>query len=134
MNQFLSTIKKFFTIAELRKKILFTAAIFAFYRLLAHIPVPGIDTAQLGALFSQNQLLGLLDLFSGGTLANFSIIALGLSPYINASIIMQLLGMIIPKLEELQKEGESGRSILNQYTRLITVPLGVVQSWQNQQR
>ena len=127
MNQFLSTIKKFFTIAELRKKILFTAAIFAFYRLLAHIPVPGIDTAQLNALFSQNQLLGLLDLFSGGTLANFSIIALGLSPYINASIIMQLLGMIIPKFEELQKEGESGRAIINQYTRLITVPLGVVQ-------
>lgn len=127
MNQFLSTIKKFFTIAELRKKILFTAAIFAFYRLLAHIPVPGIDTAQLNALFSQNQLLGLLDLFSGGTLANFSIIALGLSPYINASIIMQLMGMIIPKFEELQKEGESGRAILNQYTRLITVPLGVVQ-------
>jgi len=127
MNQFLSTIKKFFTIAELRKKILFTAAIFAFYRLLAHIPVPGIDTAQLNTLFSQNQLLGLLDLFSGGTLANFSIIALGLSPYINASIIMQLLGMIIPKFEELQKEGESGRAIINQYTRLITVPLGVVQ-------
>ena len=127
MNQFLSTIKKFFTIAELRKKILFTAAIFAFYRLLAHIPVPGIDTAQLNTLFSQNQLLGLLDLFSGGTLANFSIIALGLSPYINASIIMQLLGMIIPKFEELQKEGESGRAVINQYTRLITVPLGVVQ-------
>jgi len=127
MNKFLSTIKKFFTIAELRKKILFTAAIFAFYRLLAHIPVPGIDTAKLSDLFSQNQLLGLLDIFSGGTLANFSIIALGLSPYINASIIMQLLGMIIPKLEELQKEGESGRAVLNQYTRLITVPLGVVQ-------
>ncbi|MFC1653571.1 preprotein translocase subunit SecY [Patescibacteria group bacterium] len=128
MSDILSTIKKFFTIAELRKKILFTAGIFAFYRLLAHIPVPGIDTSQLKSLFSQNQLLGLLDIFSGGTLANFSITALGLSPYINASIIMQLLGMIIPKLEELQKEGESGRALINQYTRLLTVPLGVVQS------
>lgn len=128
MNKILSTIKHFFTIAELRKKILFTAGIFAAFRLLAHIPAPGVDTETLKSLFSQNQLLGLLDIFSGGTLANFSITALGLSPYINASIIMQLMQMIVPKLEELSKEGESGRAVINQYTRLLTVPLGVVQS------
>lgn len=128
MNQILSTLKKFFTIVELRRKILFTAGIFAAFRLLAHIPAPGIDTNTLKSLFNQNQLLGLLDIFSGGTLANFSITALGLSPYINASIIMQLLQMIVPKLEELSKEGESGRQIINQYTRLLSVPLGVVQS------
>lgn len=128
MNQILETLKKFFTIVELRRKILFTAGIFAAFRLLAHIPAPGIDTNTLKSLFNQNQLLGLLDIFSGGTLANFSITALGLSPYINASIIMQLLQMIVPKLEELSKEGESGRQIINQYTRLLSVPLGVVQS------
>lgn len=128
MNQILNTLKKFFTIVELRKKILFTAGIFAAFRLLAHIPAPGIDTATLKSLFDQSQLLGLLDIFSGGTLANFSITALGLSPYINASIIMQLLQMVVPKLEELSKEGDSGRTIINQYTRLLSVPLGVVQS------
>ena len=128
MNKIFSTLKKFFTIAELRKKVLFTLGIFAIYRLLAHIPAPGVNTKALAGLFSQNQLLGLLDIFSGGTLANFSITALGLSPYINASIIMQLMQMIVPKLEELSKEGESGRAVINQYTRLLSVPLGVVQS------
>lgn len=128
MNKIFSTIRKFFTIPELRKKLTFTAAIFAAYRFFGHIPVPGVNTQQLKALFSQNQLLGLLDIFSGGTLANFSITALGLNPYINASIIMQLLTMIIPKLEEIGKEGESGRAQINQYTRMIAVPLSIVQS------
>jgi len=113
-------------IKELKNKLLFTAAIFVVFRLLAHIPMPGVDTTRLSALFSQNQFLGLLDIFSGGTLANFSILATGISPYINASIIMQLLTMVFPKLEELSKEGESGRELINQYTRYLTVPLSIV--------
>lgn len=128
MNAIKNFIRTIFSIPELRRKVLITAGILALYRLLAHIPVPGIDTNQLKALFAQNQLLNLLDIFSGGTLANFSLMALGLAPYINASIIMQLLTMVIPKLEELGKEGELGRAQLNQYTRLLTLPLSVIQS------
>ncbi len=114
---------------ELRKKILFTALMVLIFRLCAHIPVAGVNITSLRALFAQNQLLGLLDIFSGGTLANFSIMALGLNPYINASIILQLLTMIIPKLEELSKEGEYGREKINQYTRLLAVPLSLLQSF-----
>ena len=118
-----------FKIKELKNKLLFTAGIFVVFRLVAHIPTPGVDAQRLKLLFSQNQFLGLLDIFSGGTLANFSILALGLSPYINASIIMQLLTMVFPKLEELSKEGESGREQINQYTRFLTVPLALVQGF-----
>jgi len=122
-------LRQAFAIPELRKKLAFTALIFAFYRLLAHVPVPGIDTTQIKNLFASNQLLSLLDVFSGGTLANFSIMALGLAPYINASIIFQLLTMVIPKLEEMSKEGEAGREQINHYTRLVSIPLAVVQSF-----
>ena len=113
---------------DVRRKILFTAAILVVFRIFAHIPVSGVDLTQLKALFSQNQFLGLLDIFSGGTLANFSVMALGLNPYINASIIMQLGALVFPKLEELQKEGETGRQKINQYTRFLTVPLSAVQA------
>ncbi len=95
---------------------------------MAYIPIGGIDLAGLKTLFNSNQLLGLLDIFSGGTLANFSVVALGLNPYINASIIIQLLTMVFPKLEELSKEGEQGRQMMNQYTRYLTVPLAIVQA------
>jgi preprotein translocase subunit SecY len=115
-------------VPELRQKLLFTAFIFALYRLLAHIPVPGVDLGQIKSLFLQNQLLSLLNIFSGGTLANFSIVALSLGPYINASIIFQLLTMVFPQLEALSKEGESGREKINYYTRLATVPLAIVQA------
>jgi len=98
------------------------------FRLFAHVAIPGVDTVKLAALFAQNQFLGLLDVFSGGTLVNFSILALGINPYINASIILQLLTIVFPKLEELQKEGEFGREKINQYTRLLTVPLAVFQA------
>ena len=114
---------------DLRNKILITFGILIVFRIAAHIPVPGVDINSLRKLFEGNQLLGLLDLFSGGTLFNFSIVALGLNPYINASIIMQLLGMVLPKLEELQKEGEYGRQKINQYTRMLTIPLSVVQAY-----
>jgi len=129
MNQIIKTIINAWKIPELRRRLLFTALIFVVFRLAAHIPVPAVDLAALKHLFSQNQLLGLLDIFSGGTLANFSIMALGLNPYINASIIFQLLTMVIPKLEALSKEGEYGHKKINQYTRVLTVPLAALQSF-----
>ncbi len=110
-----------------RKKIFITALLLIIFRFVAHIPVSGIDRESLSALFAGSPLLSLLDVFSGGTLANFSIMALGLNPYINASIILQLLGYIVPAIEELQEEGELGREKINQYTRFLTVPLAAVQ-------
>lgn len=113
---------------EIREKLLITLLITLIYRLIAHIPAAGIDTRNLKALFLGSPILSLLDVFSGGTLANFSILALGLGPYITASIIFQLLGFVIPRLEELQKEGEYGQEKINQYTRLLSVPLSIIQS------
>lgn len=112
----------------LRKKLLFTLGILVLFRLIAHVPVPGVNLDLLQQFFSQNQILSLINIFSGGTLANFSIAALGLSPYINASVMMQLLGLVIPKIEELQKEGEYGRAKINQYTRIATIPIAIVQA------
>ena len=112
----------------LRKKLFFTLLVLVVFRLIAHIPVPGVNLNLLQQFFSQNQLLSLLNIFSGGTLANFSIVALGLAPYINASVMFQLLTMIIPQLEELSKEGEYGRAKINQYTRIATIPIAIVQS------
>jgi len=128
MNSFLNTLRNSWKSPEVRKKILFTLGIFLVFRIFAHVPVAGVDTAQLKNLFAGNQLLGLLDIFSGGTLANFSIMALGLNPYINASIILQLLTMVFPKLEELSKEGEAGQRKINQYTRVLTIPLACLQA------
>ena len=112
----------------LRQKMLFTLGILVLFRFIAHIPVPGVNLALLKNFFSQNQLLSLLDIFSGGTLANFSIAALGLNPYINASVMMQLMALIIPQLEELQKEGEYGRAKINHYTRIATIPFALIQA------
>lgn len=109
-----------------RKKLFFTIGILIFFRFIVHIPVPGVNLVLLKQFFAQNQLLSLLDIFSGGTLANFSIAALGLNPYINASIMMQLLAMVVPKLEELQKEGEYGRAKINQYIRIATIPFAII--------
>lgn len=127
MDSIASLIRSF-QVEEIRKKLLFTAAIFFVFRIFAHIPVPGVNITNLKLLFSQNQFLGLLDIFSGGTLANFSVMALGLNPYINASIILQLLTLVFPKLEALSKEGEQGRQKINQYTRFLTVPLAALQA------
>jgi preprotein translocase subunit SecY len=113
---------------DLRRKILFTFGVFLIFRLFVFIPIPGVDRDALGEFFSGNQLLSLLDIFSGGTLANFSIMALGLNPYINASIILQLATIVFPKLEELSKEGDYGRQKINQYTRFLTVPISIAQS------
>jgi preprotein translocase subunit SecY len=114
---------------SIRKKLFITAIVLIVFRLAGHIPASGIDKNTLAALFAGSPLLSLLDVFSGGTLANFSILALGLNPYINASIIMQLMGYIVPSIEELQKEGEFGQEKINQYTRLLTVPLAALQAF-----
>ncbi|MDO8551600.1 MAG: preprotein translocase subunit SecY [bacterium] len=128
MNRIVQVLVNAFQIPDLRRKILYTAVILVIFRLFAHVPVPGVNLVALKSLFASNQFLGLLDIFSGGTLANFSVMALGLNPYINASIIFQLLGMVVPKLEALQKEGEYGRKKINQYTRYLTVPLAALQA------
>jgi preprotein translocase subunit SecY len=129
----LSQISQFFSKAvkspDIRKKLIITAGILAVFRLAAHIPAAGIDKSSLQALFLGSPLLSLLDVFSGGTLVNFSVMALGLTPYINASIIMQLLTHVIPSLEELSKEGEFGQEKINQYTRMLTVPLATMQAF-----
>lgn len=106
-----------------------TALILVVFRFTAHIPAAGIDRTSLKMLFYNSPLLSLLDVFSGGTLANFSILALGLNPYINASIIFQLLAYVVPSIEELQKEGEYGQEKLNQYTKFLTVPLAAIQGF-----
>ena len=128
MNNIFGIFNRSIRAPDIRRKLLFTFGIFVIFRIFAHIPVAGVNLGALKTLFSQNQFLGLLDIFSGGTLANFSVMALGLNPYINSSIILQLLTMVFPKLEALSKEGESGRQKINQYTRLLTVPLAVLQA------
>jgi preprotein translocase subunit SecY len=120
-----------FRIPDLRAKILFTLAMFGVYRLGATIPVPGIDLEAVQLFQSQQQaggIYGLLNLFSGGALESFSVFALGIIPYITASIIMQLLTVVIPKLQTLQDEGESGRKVITQWTRYLTVILALIQS------
>ena len=125
LRELISTLK---SNRELRRRLIITLVIFAIFRFVTHIPVPGVDLEAIKNVFASNQLLSLLDVFSGGTLANFSILALGLNPYINASIIMQLMTMVSPKLEEMSKEGETGQNIINQYTRMLAVPLAIMQS------
>lgn len=120
---------KLFKLRELRKKVFFTLLLFFFFRVSAHVPLPGVNREALRQLFSDNTFFGLFDLFSGGALQNFSVVALGLNPYINASIILQLATMVIPSLEALSKEGEYGREKINQYTRLLTVPLSLLQAY-----
>lgn len=114
---------------DLRKKILFTFGIVILYRFLAHITVPGVDIQALKAISNRNELLELFSLLTGGSTENFSIVLMGISPYINASIIIQLLTVIVPKLENLSKEGESGQKKLNSYTRWLTLPLAFLQSY-----
>lgn len=118
-----------FKIKELRNAIFFVLAILVIFRVAVHIPLPGVNIENLRNFFRQNQILGLLNILSGGAMETFSIVALGVGPYITASIIFQLLTMIIPRLEELSKEGEAGYHKINQYSRLLTVPLAVLQSY-----
>ncbi len=113
---------------DLRNNILFVLAMLVVFRLAAHIPIPGVNVTALKDLFASNQILGLMSIFSGGGMENFSIVMMGVAPYITSSIIFQLLAMIIPKLEEMQKE-EDGRQKINMWTRWLTVPLAAVQAY-----
>lgn len=122
-------IKKIWRLADLRQRILFTIGMLVAVRILAHIPLPFIDVSNLQKYFSNNQFLGLLNMFTGGTMENFSIILMGVGPYITATIVMQLLQMIVPSIEAMSKEGEQGRQKLNYYSRMIAVPLSLIQSW-----
>jgi preprotein translocase subunit SecY len=114
---------------DLRKSVGFVLGMLVLFRLAAHIPVPGVNPENLEKFFSSNAVLGLIDVFSGGAMENFSVVALGVGPYITASIIFQLLVMIVPKLEEIQKDGEAGQAKINQWTRMAAVPLAMLQSW-----
>lgn len=121
-------IAQIWKVKELRNNILFILGMLTVFRIAAHIPIPGVDTAALQNFFASNQVLGLLNVFSGGSMDNFSIVMMGIGPYITASIIFQLLGMIVPSLEEMQKE-ESGRAKINTWTRWLTVPLAAMQAF-----
>ena len=119
-----------FKVKDLRKKILIVAGLLVAYRVLAAIPIPGVDAARLANYFSSNQLFGFLNFFSGGGLSNLSLVMLGVGPYITATIIMQLLTIIFPKFKEMYyEEGARGQAKFNQYSRLVTVPLALVQAY-----
>ena len=118
-----------FRIPDLRARILFTLGMLVVFRFLAHIPVINIDRAALSDVFNQNQLLGFLDMFSGGGLRNLSIVALGVYPYITASIVMQLMTPVVPRLQAMAKEGESGRQRMNQITHYLMIPIAVAQGY-----
>jgi preprotein translocase subunit SecY len=118
-----------FRAPDIRRRILYVLGIIIIFRLLAHVPVPGVDRTALEQFFTDNQIFGLLDLFSGGGLSNFSVVGLGVNPFINASIIMQLMTGVIPSLQQLSREGEYGRNRINQYTRYLSVPLAAVQAY-----
>src|SRR6266516_1956912 len=117
-------------VPELRRRVLFTALILALYRLGSWLPAPGVDSAQIKNYFNSQggTILGLLNVFSGGALSQFSLFALGIMPYVTASIILQLMTVVVPKLEQLQKEGEAGMAKINQYTRYLTVVLAAAQA------
>jgi preprotein translocase subunit SecY len=126
----MSRLSQIWKAKDLRNKIIFVALLLVVTRILAHVPIPGLEVANLQALLNSNQLFGLYNIFSGGALSNFSVAMLGVGPFITASIIIQLLTIIIPKLGELQKEGgEAGRAKINQYMRTLTVPLAIIQAY-----
>lgn len=125
----LSKLKQIWQARDLRQDLFFVLGLLLVFRILAHIPVPGIDVSGLKNYFAGNQIMGLLNIFTGGGLKNFSIVMLGVGPYITASIIFQLLTMVVPRIEELSKEGERGQHKINQWTRLATVPLAMLQAY-----
>jgi len=118
-----------FSLPDLRRRLLFTIGMLVIFRFIAHVPLPGVDIQALKELFEQNQLLGMLDLFSGGAMRNFSVAAMGVYPYITASIVMQLLVPVIPQLRSLSQEGDSGRRRINQFTHWLTIPLAALQGY-----
>lgn len=118
-----------FSLPDLRRRLLFTLGALIIFRFVAHIPVPGVDLAALKDVFEGNQLLGMLNIFSGGAMKNFSVVAMGVYPYITASIVMQLLVPVIPQLQNLSREGEAGRNKINMYTHWLSVPLAGLQGY-----
>ncbi len=130
MKKLIETIRNIFKIEDLRKRIIYTIGVILIYRLGSYVVIPGVDPSQLAALQNQTSsgILGLLNMFSGGAFSNASIFALGIMPYISASIVIQLLGMAIPYFQKLQKEGESGRNKINQITRWLTVAITAFQA------
>src|SRR3989344_2120048 len=126
MNKFFQIFKK----KDIRNKVLFILGVLVVYRFVANIPIPYVDTAQLQSFFANNRFYGLLSALTGGSLAQLSIAMLALGPYISSSIIMQLMTMIFPSLEQMyKKEGEAGRAKFNQYSRVLTVPLAALQGY-----
>src|ERR1700679_3028248 len=130
LRKLVEAFRNIFSTPDLRNRVLFTLALLGIYRLGAFIPTPGINTDLLQTLFQQGQgsVLGIIDLFSGGNFRRLTIFALGIMPYITSSIILQLMGVVWPYLERLQKEGELGRKKITQYTRYLTIFLSVAQS------
>src|SRR5210317_829491 len=130
MKKFISTVQDIWKIEELRSKILLTLSLMVVYRLAAQLPLPGIDPTQLTGLANKTSdgLLGLLNAFTGGAFAKASVMALGIMPYISASIVIQLMGMAVPAVQKMQKDGESGRRKLNQITRYLTILIAGVQA------
>jgi len=125
----LEALQNVFRLQDVRRRLLITLGILVIIRLMSHVPLPNVDAAAMKQVFDQNQLLGLFDLFSGGAMSRFSVMALGVYPYITAQIIMQLLTPLIPALDELSKEGEAGRNKLNQYYYYATIPLAALQAY-----
>jgi len=129
LNSFIRKIKLAFGDSEIRFRILFLAGALAIFRLLAAVPIPGVDRAALASFFASNQFFGLLNIFSGGGLSRLSIVMLGVGPYITASIIMQLGTIIFPQLKQAYfEEGEAGRAKFIEWSRLLTIPIAVLQS------
>ena len=130
MKKFISTVQDIWNIEELRNKIILTLGLMVVYRLAAQVPLPGIDPTQLTGLANNTSdgLLGLLNAFTGGAFAKASVMALGIMPYISASIVVQLMGIAVPYLQKLQKEGESGRKKINQITRWLTIAILIIKA------
>src|SRR5918998_4936841 len=131
MEKFFAAVRNMFQVPDLRKRIAFTLGLLAIYRLGAHVTAPGINKDQLARVWNEvgNALLGVLDLFSGGNFQTISVFALGVTPYITASIILQLMTVVSPQLKRLQEEGEAGRQEIKPYTRYLTVVLASFQTF-----
>lgn len=128
-SRLIQAMRDMFMLPDLRRRLLFTLGILVVFRFIAHVPLPGINFAALSNLFAQNQLLGMLDLFSGGAMRRFSVAAMGVYPYITSTIIMQLLVPVIPNLQALSRQGEIGQRKINRITHLLTIPLAALQGY-----
>ncbi len=129
MQKIVNSIRQIISAPDLRKKIVFTFFLVVIFRIFASIPTPGVNVTVLASIFKGNQALSVLNIFSGGTLSTASIVGIGLGPFITATVIFQFLAYIVPKIKDLQEQGERGQKIINQYTRIITVPIAVLQSY-----